>query len=107
MVGSDESGAGQANAAGLSPSQARGVRGLLGWSTAELAARTGLGEDEIGAFEAGTTETPAGRVEVLRSAFMNAGIRFTGGSAPGVALDGTAAGDEGTRLGDLTTENDR
>ena len=70
-------------------------------------ARTGLGEDEIGAFEAGTTETPARRVQVLRSAFMNAGIRFTGGSAPGVALGGTAAGDEGTRLGDLTTENDR
>lgn len=105
MVGSDESGG--AAVATISPGQSRAARGLLGWSEADLAGRSGLDEDLVRAFENGTGDPPSGRIEVLRSALMAAGIVFTGGATPGVSLDRSAAGDEGTRLDALTTENDR
>lgn len=105
MVGSDESG--QAAMETMSPEQSRAARGLLGWSEADLAAKTGLGEDAVRAFEAGTGDPASGFVENLRSAFMAEGIRFTGGAEPGVSRGPSRGSDEGTRLGALTTENDR
>lgn len=107
MVGSDESGQGAAGANAISPAQSRAARALLGWSEADLAAKAGLPEAEIRAFEAGTGDPPSGRIEVLRGALMADGIVFTGGASPGVSRDPGRGGDEGTRLGALNTENDR
>lgn len=106
VVGSDEGG--QSGAVGLpmSPAQSRGARGLLGWSEAELARRVGVDERFVRDFEAGHGDPPAGRIEALRSALMSAGAVFTDSPCPGVRLEPQGQG-EGTRLDDLTTENDR
>lgn len=106
MTGSDESGQGAVEEATISAAQSRAARGLLGWSEAELAARSGVSEAELRAFESGAGDPPSGRIEVLRSALMAQGIVFTGGASPGVQLR-PEGGDEGTRLSALTTENDR
>lgn len=90
----------------IGPGQSRAARGLLGWSTADLARASGLDEGFVTGFEAGTGDPASGQIEALRSALMREGVVFTGGD--GVRLsDRQKGGDEGTRLGDLTTENDR
>ncbi|MGV7032184.1 helix-turn-helix domain-containing protein [Methylobacterium symbioticum] len=106
MVGSDEGG--QSGAVGLpmSPAQSRAARGLLGWSEAELARKVGFEERVVRDFEAGHGDPSPGRIEALRSALMAAGAVFTDSPYPGVRLEPQGQG-EGTRLGDLTTENDR
>ncbi|WP_132255905.1 MULTISPECIES: helix-turn-helix domain-containing protein [Methylobacterium] len=91
----------------MSPAQSRAARGLLGWSEADLAAKAGLDASFVRAFEAGQGDPAAGQIEVLRSVLMRAGAVFTNGNSPGVRLEQRASPDEGTRLGDLTTENDR
>lgn len=103
MTGSDESGQGGLGPNTMSPAQSRAARGMLGWSPADLAARVGLGEDLVQGFEAGSGDPASGQIEALRSALMAAGIVFSDG---GVSLK-AGGGDEGTRLGALTTENDR
>lgn len=106
MSGSDESGQGGPGPNTMSSAQSRAARGMLGWSRADLAAKVGLGEGDIAAFEEGTGESASGRVEALRSTFMAAGIVFSEGSESGVSLR-AQGGDEGTRADSLTTENDR
>lgn len=106
MAGSDEGAQDGMSPILMSGSQSRAARALLGWSQADLAAKVGLGEDAVSAFEAGTGDPASGQVEALRSALMNAGIIFSNGAEPGVKLSSRGR-DEGTRADDLTTENDR
>ncbi|MFD1300830.1 helix-turn-helix domain-containing protein [Methylobacterium marchantiae] len=89
----------------MSPAQSRAARGMLGWSEADLAAKVGLAEQDVRAFESGAGDPPSGQIEALRSSLMAAGIVFREGNENGVGLRQTG-GDEGTRLGSLTTEND-
>lgn len=89
----------------MSPAQSRAGRGLLGWSEADLADKAGLDATFVHDFEAGNSDPPAGRIEVLRSALMAAGLVFTEDGSSGVRLGST--GGEGIRADALTTENDR
>ena len=104
-VGADEGGQSGAAPRPMSPVQSRAARGLLGWSEAELADKAGLDAGFVRDFEAGYGDPPAGRVDVLRSALMAAGVAFTEDGSSGVRLG--AAGGEGIRADALTTENDR
>ncbi len=109
MSGSDEAG-GKSYGGGdlntMGPGQSRAARGLLGWSAADLARASGLDEGFVTGFEAGRGDPASGQIEALRSALMREGVVFTEGD--GVRLsERQKGGDEGTRLGDLTTENDR
>ena len=105
MSGLDESERAGSGPNTMSPAQSRAARGMLGWSEADLAAKVGLAEQDVKAFEKGTGDPASGRVEALRSVLTIAGIVFHEGSESGVGLRVTG-GDEGTRLGSLTTEND-
>lgn len=105
MAGSDEGGQSGAAPRPMSPVQSRAARGLLGWSEAELAGKAGLDAGFVRDFEAGHGDPPSGRVEVLRSALMAAGVAFTEDGSSGVRLG--PAGGEGIRADALTTENDR
>ncbi|WP_279598848.1 helix-turn-helix transcriptional regulator [Methylobacterium sp. J-076] len=91
----------------MSAAQSRAARGLLGWSEADLARKAGCDEALVKNFEAGYGDSPSGQIEVLRSALSGAGIVFTDSPSAGVSLDEMRGTDEGTRLGNLTTENDR
>ena len=106
MSGSDEGAPSGVPTPGMSAAQSRAARGLLGWSSAELAAKVGIEEEQVRDFEDGSGAVASGRIEALRSALTTAGIVFSEGDGPGVRLEARGA-DEGTRLGDLTTENDR
>ena len=105
MTGSDEGAASGAAPNTMTPGQSRAARGLLDWSAADLARESGLDEGFVRGFEAGTGDPASGQVEALRSSLMRAGIVF--GDGDGVRLAAGQGGDEGTRLSDLTTENDR
>jgi ribosome-binding protein aMBF1 (putative translation factor) len=91
----------------MSPAQSRAARGLLGWSEKDLAAKVGCDESLVRDFEAGHSDPPSGQIEALRSALSAEGIAFTESPNPGVSLGEARGVDEGTRLGNLTTENDR
>ncbi|MCJ2089168.1 XRE family transcriptional regulator [Methylobacterium sp. E-005] len=107
MAGSDEGAQSGAGAPAMSPAQSRAARGLLGWSEADLAAKVGLDERLVRDFEAGYGDPPSGQIEALRSALSAAGAVFTESPTQGVHLAEASGADEGTRLGALTTENDR
>lgn len=107
MAGSDEGAQSGASTPAMSPAQSRAARGLLGWSEADLAAKVGLDERLVRDFEAGYGEPPSGQIEALRSALGAAGAVFTDAPQQGVHLATSSGADEGTRLGALTTENDR
>jgi hypothetical protein len=111
VTGSDEGVQSGAAAPAMSPAQSRAARGLLGWSETDLAGKVGCDAALVRDFETGFGDPPSGQIEALRSALTTAGIVFTESPTPGVHL-GEAKGagkgaDEGTRLSNLTTENDR
>lgn len=106
MAGSDESGPSGLAPNTMSPAQSRAARALLNWSEADLARKVGLEECFVRDFESAGSDPASGQIEALRSALMAAGAIFSEGDASGVRL-GSRGGDEGTRLGSLTTENDR
>jgi len=106
LSGSDETGAGGGSANTITPAQSRAARGLLNWSSGELARRVGVDEGFVDGFEAGSGDPASGQIEALRSALMQAGIVFGEDADSGVRLSGQGRG-EGTRLDALTTENDR
>lgn len=106
MSGSDETSPSGWSPNTMTPAQCRAARGLVDWSAAGLAGKVGVDEKLVSDFEAGYGNPPSGIVEAMRSALMRAGVIFTEGDSPGVR-PGRRGGDEGTRLGDLTTENDR
>lgn len=107
VTGSDEGGQSGAAAPAMSPAQSRAARGLLGWSEADLAGKVGCDAGVVRDFESGFGDLPSGQVEALRSALTTAGVVFTESPTPGVHLGEAQGVDEGTRLGNLTTENDR
>lgn len=107
MTGSDEGVQSGAVPLAMSPAQSRAARGLLGWSESELAEKAGCEASLVTSFENGYGDSPSGQIEVLRSALTAAGIVFTESPQPGVSLSEARGVDEGTRLGNLTTENDR
>ncbi|WP_342106866.1 helix-turn-helix domain-containing protein [Methylobacterium sp. SI9] len=107
MAGSDEGAQSGASALAMSPAQSRAARGLLGWSEADLAGKVGLDAQLVRDFEAGYGDPPSGQIEALRSALGAAGAVFTDAPRQGVHLAEASGADEGTRLGALTTENDR
>ncbi|WP_279594069.1 multiprotein-bridging factor 1 family protein [Methylobacterium sp. J-030] len=107
MAGSDEGAQSGTSAPAMSPAQSRAARGLLGWSEADLAAKVGLDAQLVRDFEAGYGNPPSGQIEALRSALGSAGAVFTDAPTQGVHLAQASGTDEGTRLGALTTENDR
>lgn len=107
MTGSDEGVQSGAVAPVMSPAQSRAARALLGWSEADLAGKAGLDPALVRDFEGGYGDSPSGQIEVLRSTLTAAGIVFMGAPTPGVQLAEARGVDEGTRAGDLTTENDR
>lgn len=106
VSGSDEAASSGEPPLVLTAAHVRAARGLLGWSTADLAAKIWIDETSVRDFEEGRRELPAGQIAALRSAFTTAGVAFTNGGAPGVRLERSGI-DEGTRASDLTTENDR
>jgi ribosome-binding protein aMBF1 (putative translation factor) len=112
VAGSDEAAASGLQPDGLgpntiSPAQSRAARALLNWSEADLAGRLGLGEAFVRDFESGRSVPASGQIEVLRSTLMANGVVFSeAGGESGVRLSRQGQG-EGTRLGDLNTENDR
>ena len=107
LVGSDEGAQSGASGQAMSPAQSRAARGLLGWSEADLAAKVGVDEKLVRDFEGGYGDPPSGQIEALRSAMTTAGAVFTDAPNAGVHLSERRGADEGTRLGALTTENDR
>jgi hypothetical protein len=107
VAGSDEGIQSGAAAPAMSPAQSRAARGLLGWSEADLAGKVGCDERLVREFEAGYGDPPSGQIEALRSALATAGIVFSESPTPGVHLGEAHGADEGTRLSNLTTENDR
>lgn len=63
--------------------QIRGARGLLGWTAADLAERSGLSFSTIRRAEAGDRGVGAAAAKAIRASFAAAGIRFS------AAPDGT------------------
>ncbi|MET0258275.1 MAG: helix-turn-helix transcriptional regulator [Methylobacterium sp.] len=106
MSGSDEGEASGRSVNTMTPAQCRAARALIGLSVADLAAKVGFDEALLRDFEGGLNDPPSGTIEAVRSALTTAGVIFTDGDSAGVRL-GHKGGDEGTRLGELNTENDR
>ncbi|WP_147078789.1 helix-turn-helix domain-containing protein [Methylobacterium haplocladii] len=90
----------------MTSAQCRAGRALIGWSVEDLAAKVGFDAALVRDFEGGLNDPPSGTIEALRSALTTGGVIFTDGGSAGVRL-GRQGGDEGTRLGELNTENDR
>ena len=62
----------------------RAARGLLKWTLAQLAEKSGVTEVTINKWENGRTRPSANTRERIRIAFEEAGIVFTNGNSPGV-----------------------
>ncbi len=104
MSGWEEGGSANAPNA-MSPAQSRAARAMLDWSAGELAAKAGLDERFVRDFEAGYGDPASGPISALYSVLVGAGIVFLDGEAPGVRLSRRGT-DEGTRLDQLSSEND-
>ena len=63
--------------------QCRAARGMLNWSTRDLAKASHVGATTIARFESGKTANPS-TLALLKQAFEAAGVRFTedGGIVP-------------------------
>ncbi len=73
----------------LTRQQCRGARAMLGWSQADLAARTRISAVTIRTFERGHNSVKESTARVLRFVLEEAGIVFvdaTEGIGPGVCL---------------------
>jgi transcriptional regulator with XRE-family HTH domain len=60
----------------INPRQIRAARGLLDWSTADLAERVGLARDSIKRIEDGATTPREGTLSDIAAAFTDAGVEF-------------------------------
>jgi predicted transcriptional regulator len=69
----------------LTPETCRAARGMLDWSRADLAGRSGVADRTIVDFEAGDRQPRAGTMKKLRDAFEAEGIVFLPGT--GVKLN--------------------
>jgi transcriptional regulator with XRE-family HTH domain len=73
----------------MNVAQARGARGLLGWSQSELAAAAGLSLPTVKRFETGSgAKVSDDAVASMRKALETAGVIFVdeNGEGPGVRL---------------------
>jgi transcriptional regulator with XRE-family HTH domain len=84
----------------ISAAQIRAARGLLNWTQAQLAARSGLSEISIQIIEKGVADPRASSLAAIEQAFERAGVEFTDGKQPGVRMrsDLEAFIDESIRL---------
>lgn len=62
----------------ITTAQIRGARGILNWSQADLARRTGISATSIGSIENGQSTPRANTLYTIQSTFENAGIEFIG-----------------------------
>jgi transcriptional regulator with XRE-family HTH domain len=62
----------------ITTAQIRGARGLLDWSQAELSRRTGISTTSIGNIESGHTQARESTLSIIRKAFEDGGIEFSG-----------------------------
>lgn len=60
----------------ITTSQIRGARGVLNWSQAELAERTGISATSIGSIENGQSTPRSSTLRTIQGAFEHAGIEF-------------------------------
>jgi transcriptional regulator with XRE-family HTH domain len=63
----------------ITTAQIRGARGILNWSQADLAERTGISATSIGSIENGLTKPRANTLHTIKLAFENSGIEFLSG----------------------------
>lgn len=71
----------------LTAAHVRAARGLLHWSLADLAQRSGVAVDTINKWENGKQQPRDSTREAIRKAFSEAGVIFTNGKSPGVRLE--------------------
>ena len=64
----------------------RGARGLLNWTLAELAEKSGVTVDTITKWENRKHKPRESTRRAVQSAFERAGVRFSNGRNPGVKL---------------------
>lgn len=62
----------------ITTAQIRGARGILNWSQADLAERTGISATSIGSIENGASTPRANTVQTIQKAFEDAGLEFIG-----------------------------
>jgi transcriptional regulator with XRE-family HTH domain len=62
----------------ITTAQIRGARGILNWSQADLAERTGISATSIGSIENGVSTPRANTLTLIQKAFEGAGIEFIG-----------------------------
>jgi transcriptional regulator with XRE-family HTH domain len=62
----------------ITTAQIRGARGILNWSQADLARRTGISATSIGSIENGQSTPRANTLHTIQVTFENAGIEFIG-----------------------------
>ncbi len=72
----------------VGPEQCRAARGLVNWSQAELAARSGVSKPTIANFELGKSAPIANNLAAIRTALEAAGVEFIAenGGGAGVRL---------------------
>src|ERR1700757_5047469 len=63
----------------ITTAQIRGARGILNWSQADLAERTGISATSIGSIENGVSTPRANTLTLIQKAFESAGIEFIDG----------------------------
>jgi DNA-binding XRE family transcriptional regulator len=67
--------------------QCRAARGLVGWTTTELAQQAEVARDSIVKFENDRSTPRRSTIKALRAAFESAGVQFLdNGQGPGVRL---------------------
>jgi transcriptional regulator with XRE-family HTH domain len=62
----------------ITTAQIRGARGILNWSQADLAERTGISATSIGSIENGVSTPRANTLITIQKAFEDGGIEFLG-----------------------------
>lgn len=72
----------------LTPEQCRAARGLLRWTQAELARRSGVGCTTIRSFEVGRHALIRANAAALERALEAAGVMLVGPDGPAAQADG-------------------
>ncbi|WP_395075560.1 helix-turn-helix domain-containing protein [Hyphococcus sp.] len=70
----------------LTKEQCRAARAFLDWGIRDLADTAGISATTVNTFEQGYTAPTRATLAAIRRAFEEAGIIFTNGEAPGVAM---------------------